>query len=180
MLSELPVQYFRWLYDRVCAVRDWDSPRSYQMVCEEMQRMPFRVLVSGDENRMHNAADLRDEFLDYIRDRSLDRKAEREAHEVSMFEMLVSLCEEARLMTGLPAEEWFIIFLENTGLAQFGDRTSDIIAKAKVRRILGRINNRRYGASGKGGLFPLNMPLQDQRRTELWQQMGSYVRENYI
>jgi hypothetical protein len=180
VISSIPVQYFRWLYDRVCDVRDSQSYRSYQEVCDEMQRMKFKVIVPGDENRRSNGADLRDEFLDFIRNRDLDRQAEREAHQVSLFETLVSLSDEARLMTGESCVVWFSIFLQNTGLDHYPDVKMDVTAKLKVRRILRRLNDRKYGASGKGGLFPLNMPLQDQRDVELWLQMGAYVRENYI
>lgn len=178
MIGSLPVQYFRWLYGRVCVVRDWESDRSYQMVCDEMQRIPFKVLVAGDENRRSNAADLRDQFLDFIRDRSLDRVAEREAHEVSIFELLVCLSDEARIMTGNSREEWFMIFLQNLGLDRFSDDQDDLIAKTQVRRILSKFNNRRYRANGVGGLFPLDNPMTDQRRIQLWYQLGAYVRQN--
>lgn len=178
MIGSLPAQYFRWLYDRVCVVRDWRSDRSYQMVCDEMQRIPFKVLVERDHNRMCDGADLRDEFLDCIRERSLDRKAEREAHEVSIFELLVGLAERGRIMTGNTREEWFMIFLQNLGLDECSDSQDDIITRTRVRRILNKFNNRKYRANGAGGLFPLDNPIIDQRRVELWQQMGAYVRQN--
>lgn len=179
MVLSLPLQYTRWMYDRVCTARDHNSPQSYVALCDEMQDMPFKVLVSRDDNRWQDGLDLRDEFLDHIRDRALDREAER-AHEVSIFEMLVGLAARGRLLTGMEEPEWFGIFLKNLGLDECSDRTFDTVTRLKARRALRRFNDRRYRANGKGGLFPLTIPMCDQRKVEIWFQMGSYIREHYL
>jgi hypothetical protein len=179
VISSLALQYTRWLYDRVCIVRDYDSPRSYIKLCGEMQDMLFRVIVPLDENRRLDGRDLRDEFLDYIQDRKLDREVER-AHEVTLLETFVGLAARGRLLTGMEEYQWFEIFLNNLGLDGCGDRTFDVITRQRARRILRKFNDRRYRANGLGGLFPLSMPLCDQREAELWSQLGAYIREHYL
>lgn len=179
MVPSLALKYTHWLYDRVCAVRDFDSARSYINVCNEMQDMMFRILVPRDDNRWNDGLDLRDEFLDYIRDRTLDREAER-IHDVSLLEVFVGLAARGRLLTGMDESEWFEIFLKNLGLDRCSDRTFDLPARLKVRRSLRKFNERRYRANGQGGLFPLTMPMADQRDVELWYQLGAYIRENYL
>jgi hypothetical protein len=167
------------MYDRVCDVRDHESARSYTNVCNEMQDITFKTLVPRDDNRWNDGLDLRDEFLDHIRDRALDREAER-AHDVSVFEMLVGLAARARLLTGMEETEWFSIFLKNLELDKCSDQSFDLITRQRVRRILRKFNDRRYRANGYGGLFPLTMPMCDQRDVELWYQLGAYIRENYL
>ena len=144
-----------------------------------MQDMAFKVLVPRDDNRWNDGLDLRDEFLDHIQDRALDREAERD-HDVSLLEMLVGLAARARLLTGMDESEWFSIFLKNLGVDQFSDRTFNTITRTKARRALRQFNDRTYKANGKGGLFPLTMPLTDQRDVELWYQLGAYIREHYL
>ena len=179
MISSLPRQYTRWLYDRVCAVRDFESPQSYVALCDEMQDIPFKVLVSRDDNRWNDGLDLRDEFLDFIRDRSLDREEER-LREPSLLEIFVGLAARARLLTAMDETEWFAIFLRNLGLEGCSDDKFDIIIRQRVRRILRKFNDRRYRANGQGGLFPLTMPMCDQREVEIWYQLGAYIREHYL
>jgi hypothetical protein len=41
------------------------------------------------------------------------------------------------------------------------------------------LNKREYFPSGKGGLFPLENPREDQTKVEIWYQMHAYVMENY-
>jgi len=47
-----------------------------------------------------------------------------------------------------------------------------------ITKMLDRFNNRKYMADGRGGLFPLIYPSQDQREVEIWYQMQAYLREN--
>jgi hypothetical protein len=145
-----------------------------------MQDISFKMLVSRDDNRWNDGLDLRDEFLDFIRNRSLDREAERQAHDVSLFEMFVGLAARGRLLTGMEEHEWFAIFIKNLGLDDCSDRAFDLIKRQKVRRALRKFNDRKYRPNGQGGLFPLTMPMRDQREVELWYQMGAYIREHYL
>ena len=179
MVLSLPLQYTRWLYERVCNVRDFDSPQSYVQLCDEMQDIYFKVLVSRDDNRENDGRDLRDEFFDYIRDRALNRDEER-AHEVTLLEIFVALAARARLLTGMEEADWFGIFLQNLGIDGCNDRSFNTVTRLKARRALRQFNDRTYRANGKGGLFPLTMPMTDQRDVELWYQLGAYIREHFL
>lgn len=180
MISSLPRQYTHWLYDRVCIVRDYESSRSYILLCDEMQDMDFKVLVPRDDNRESDGLDLRDEFLDFIRDRTLDREEERQSRNVSLLEMFVGLAARGRLLTGMEEPEWFDVFLKNLDIDGCSDNRFDIMSRQRARRILRRFNDRKYRANGQGGLFPLSMPMRNQREVELWYQMGAYIREHYL
>jgi hypothetical protein len=145
-----------------------------------MQNIPFKMLVPRDDNRANDGLDLRDEFLDFVQDKTIDREAERQAHDVSLLETFVGLAARGRLLTAMEETEWFAIFLKNLGIDSCSDRSFDLIVRQKARRALRKFNDRKYRANGQGGLFPLTMPMRDQREVELWYQMGAYIRENYL
>jgi hypothetical protein len=174
--SRLPGLYFIWLYNQVCTVRDVDSPHSYTQVCEIMHEIPFKVLIAMDENRQGDAFELRNTFM---KNRSGVVLYERE---VSIFEVLVALAKRASVMVEQDMAMWFGIFLQNLKLDHLSDPYCYSLSASQRRIVssLNRFNNRRYTARGSGGLFPLMRPLKDQRRVELWYQMGAYMNENRL
>lgn len=173
--DRLPGQYFIWLYKQVCAVRDAGSPHSYTYVCEIMHQIPFKVLVPLDENRQADAFELRNVFMRSRQGNFFEREA-------SIFEVLVALAKRASVMVEQDMQFWFNIFLANLKLDHLSDPYCSSLTAANRRIVnnLRKFNNRRYTPRGTGGLFPLVKPLADQRRVELWYQMGAYMNENRI
>lgn len=172
--NPLPDKYFNWLYDKAFPRRR-STRFTYKIVTAAMHAMPFNVLVPLDDNRAADGLELRKAFLQSQGGQRGDLVDYREA---SIFEVLIALANRAERMIGLPQAEMFAIFMDNLDLSQYHDDTSRVGVNMTVVRILRRFNNRKYTARGAGGLFPLMSPITDQRRQELWYQMGEYMAEN--
>jgi hypothetical protein len=139
-----------------------------------MDEIPFRILVPMDENRAADGFELRNAFMK-------NRSGELFEREVSIFEVLVGLAKRASVMVDQDMKMWFSIFLANLKIDHHSDPClNSASCVRRVERILYRFNNRRYTARGTGGLFPLTRPIVDQRRVELWYQMGAYMNENRL
>ena len=75
---------------------------------------------------------------------------------------------------------FFWRMLDNLGLIQFDDeafedwRTEDL-----VEDILNVLLERLYEYNGRGGLFPLKRPREDQRRVEIWYQAQAWLMETF-
>lgn len=181
MTEESPMfrQYFHWLYDRVCAERDIESDNSYTLVADVMHRNKFQVIVPLDENRVADAAELRNGFVRTRIREPLDASSIIYP-DATIFEVLVALALKAQIMVEIPMREWFAIFLENLDLRQFDDRFCLGGYPPIIGKRLKKFNERKYRPNGQGGLFPLKRPLQDQRTVELWYQMGAYMNENHL
>ena len=78
---------------------------------------------------------------------------------------------------------YFWELLENAGLTVYDDEYFENGDEGEIteeiEKILNRINDREFDASGKGGFFPLNSPTEDQRNVEIWYQMQAYIFETY-
>jgi hypothetical protein len=170
-------QYFNWLYDRVCLERDVESAISYTLVCDRMHGITFKALVPHDENRIADGAELRNDFLIETEGFQLDQ-IDVMYPTASVFEVLVGLAKRADFMVDMSEMMWFTKFLMNLKLDRYTDEYCLTKPTWRVSRILTTFNERTYGADGRGGIFPLRRPLNDQRRVELWYQMGAYMTEN--
>jgi hypothetical protein len=175
--NPLTLQYFNWLYDQVFAVRDVLSRHSYTLVCARMHRETFQALVQYDENRIADGSELRNEFLKTSKAHLL-YQTELIYEDASVFEILVGLAIRADRMIEKSVSDWFWIFLTNLGLQKFNDEHVCVRPIYQVDRAIRKFNHRTYRANGVGGIFPLEKPLTDQRRVELWYQMGAYMTEN--
>lgn len=133
--------------------------------------MQFRVVNPRDENRIADAAQLRKEFT------GLERE-ERFSPGVSILELLIGLARRMDFMIDWPVHSCFALFLENLNLDVFDDDACPPIPLRHIDHVLARFSNRTYKSDGRGGLFPLQRPEQDQRDVELWYQMAAYMTEN--
>ena len=171
-------QYFRWLYDRVIPILQSDSLSSYGVVCTAMHNIIFQARVPHDDNRIAAVTELRDAFLatdPYIFPHDRNDVLLRDA---SIFEVLVMLATQANFMIDLDDFKWFQIFLKNLGLDLYCDAYCLDHGTGHIFRVLRRFNTRTYRPNGQGGLFPLKNPGGDQRKTELWYQLGAWVNEH--
>lgn len=71
----------------------------------------------------------------------------------------------------------FLELLVNLNLLQY---TDNMYIKEEIDEKLDRFMHRKYKYDGSGGLFPLKNPIENQRKTDIWTQMNSYINENYM
>lgn len=176
-------RYFRWLYDQVYSVADEESPDSYTVLCYAMDRVNFIPSIPNDDNRANDAIQLREEFRDSLTPGELSGFSVWEWEKLidfppNIFEVLVSLAKHAEFMTGKPVSEWFAEFVANLKLGGYSDEAYELQDESRINRILQRFNMRRYDSHGRGGIFPLRRPEEDQREVELWYQLAAYATEN--
>ena len=180
-MRDLSQRYFCWLYDQVFTVRDSDSQLSYLKLCDIMHQKLFNAIIPQDINRNADGSELRNEFIkemDVVT--GLATWDELLASDASIFEVLIGISKRADFMVDRTVGWWFKQFLINLGLVHLNDKRILPTDMWRIERKLNRFNDRAYGPSGRGGIFPLEIPNQDQRNVELWLQMSAYMTENMM
>ena len=168
--------YFVWLYSQVGVVRLKNPARTHWALLRQLYQIEFIWLVPNDDNRVDDAYDLRVEFLEnYDGAESIDLEWQHLG--CSVLEVLVALSRRLSFFTDIDPHEWFWEMLENIdiGMAHTNDQHYNQEIRRDVNDIIERVIWRNYEPDGKGGLFPLEAPAQDQRRVELWYQMSAYL-----
>lgn len=164
-MSLLDDDYFYWLISQIKHPRT----KTFDGLFRKMHSVDFLWVIDGDDNRVHDAFDLRCEFI--------QGSISKPAHMVvSVLEMIVALSRRVAFISDGDADTWAWKLIRNLGL----DRMSDpIVDHEMMDNILYNLIWRQYDPSGLGGFFPLMRPEGDQTHVELWVQMNSYVREMY-
>ena len=173
--------YLEWLYSQVAQVSVRNQARSYWRLLNILYKTEFVWLVANDDNRMEDGRDLRREFVE---DYDIDHPDDDWMHiGCSMLEMFIGL---SRRLSFEDEEEhdttvdWFWHLMANIGLRVFTDHElCDDQQEAYVSYILEEVIWRNYQSNGRGGLFPLRNPQEDQREVELWYQLSSYLMEGH-
>ena len=179
MPEPLDETYFHWLYGQVAAVRIKNPARSYWALLRALHSTEFVWLIANDDNRLEDGRDLRSEF---ILDEGID-SVEKDWMTIgcSMLEMLIGLSRRLAFESDNddPAR-WFWHLLNNINLGNFND--SHIQSEQQldyINQVLEQVIWRNYRQDGRGGLFPLRRPQEDQRQVELWYQLSSYLIEGH-
>ena len=74
---------------------------------------------------------------------------------------------------------YFGVLIRNLKLNKLTDENWDILnGDFFVEDAVFRVINRQFDYDGKGGLFPLRHPNEDQRCDEIWYQMHAWLNEN--
>lgn len=175
-------QYFEWLYNQAHRERGEGASLTYTIVSGLMHKIIFDDHVSNDDNRSAEGRDLRTEFLEDTETLGDFDAGEWKFYSTpcTLFEMLVALCRRCDFQVELGVSNWFYVLIQNLNLKDYADNDYAVQDKGKITRILNKLNNRTYSASGAGGLFPLKHPKKDQREVELWYQMHAYIIENEL
>lgn len=172
MIMSEPLEnlYFNWLCAKVVDIRATSPSLTYWTLFRTLHTTEFVWLLSGDDNRAEDGKDLRREFL--IQAELPDDIEWRLSIECSMLEMLIAFSRRAEFMTEDSARDWFWEFIDNMGFKEANDANADPndIAE-KLERIIWRL----YETNGEGGIFPLNAPLEDQTKVEIWYQFCDYL-----
>lgn len=165
--------YFAWLYGQVADQNEKNPAKRFWNILSELFHTEFIWLVPNDDNRAGDGKELRMRFI-----LDLDPVIEdREWTNIgcSFLEVMVGLSHRLSFEADGEARHWFWELMENLGLDKISDARQ--FPKEEVDNMLERVMFRNYKRNGEGGLFPLRKPSKDQRKVELWYQLGAYVLE---
>lgn len=177
--EDIAGEYFKWIVDVVGANQ---IDKSYWLLMKDLHAKIFYWSVPNDDNRVYDAKQIRDYFC-FKNDVRYEEQFWPSS--VSMLELILGLadrCENimADQPDSIPLKDWFWVLLRNIGLDKFTDEEYyELNGPWKIEVILNKIIDRTYHRDGTGGLFPLKNHKKDQRKVELWYQMGAYLGENY-
>ena len=176
MMTHPDEDYFIWLYSQVGVVKLKNPARTHWALLRQLYTIEFVWLIPNDDNRVDDAYDLRGEFLDGYEGRE-DVDEDWQSLGTSVLEVLIALARRLSFFTDIDPHEWFWELLENIdiGMAHTNDQHYNHNTKMAVDDAVERVIWRTYAPDGRGGLFPLENPHQDQRRVELWYQMSAYL-----
>ena len=178
MTSPLDDQYLEWLYRQVASIRLKNPTRTYWSLIRQLYAKEFVWLVPNDDNRVEDGRDLRYEFMDHIRGLETDQvDPEWLGLGCSVLEMLMGLSRRLAFEDGGEARDWFWALLENLDLHDCTDYVYRSLDVVDIEESLDDLIWRTYEDNGRGGLFPLRHPEEDQRDVELWYQMSAYLLE---
>jgi hypothetical protein len=166
MSKRINHEYFEWLTSQIEIPRR--NTNTYHDLFVRMFETEFVWTVPHDGNRVQDGLDLRYEFLNG-------------AHHVfeqgaSILEVLIALSRRVAFTAGGLAPIWAWQLIENLRL----QKASDPLTGAKAERVeeaLYALVWRTYDFDGQGGFFPLNQPIENQTKKEIWYQMQAYVNE---
>lgn len=173
MSTPLDELYLTWLYSQVGSVKLKIRSRTYWSLLRRLQTTEFVWLIPNDDNRVEDGRDLRRLFL---QEAGVPADLPWMADGCTMLELLVVLARELSFQAGGECPDWFWHMIDNLGI-HINDRDYNAEKEQHVDRVLWTVINRQYDASGRGGLFPLMRPEQDQRNVELWYQLCAYILE---
>lgn len=162
--------YFNWLCAKVIRLENPTPTLRYDRLLKILHQTEFVWLVSGDDNRAEDGAELRRNFLVEMNSKE---PSEWKDLPCSVFEMLVAFSKRAEFATDVYHVNWFWEFLENLDLLRFND--ASCVTEENVHEILYTFVWRQYLPNGRGGLFPLEGPHNDQREVEIWYQFCAYL-----
>lgn len=165
--------YFTWLYSFVGSVRTKNLAKSYWSLLRQLYTTEFIWFVPNDDNRAEDGRALRNEFIDQ---RSVSAGQDWMRLGCSMLELLLGLSRRLSFETDESVKTWFWRLLDNIGLSESSD--AHPLDEEHIASVLKTVIWRTYEPDGRGGLFPLNHPRDDQRKVELWYQLCAYVLEN--
>ncbi len=175
MNAPLDEQYFTWLYGQVASVKLKNSSRTHWSLARQLYTKEFIWLIPNDDNRLEDGKDLRHEFLEACEIDILEPNWF--VLGCSMLEMLIGLSQRLSFEADGEPRVWFWHLIETVNLQRHNDRNYDNKAQRDIDETLDRIIWRTYRPDGRGGLFPLRKPTQDQREVEIWYQLNEYLVE---
>ena len=192
--------YFHYLLSLISddKVRAADS---YYNLCLLFFSTPFEVLNPMDKNRVSDAEELRDLWVEStrVKDERLKQEYAKDllGIDISFLEVVIALAN--KVDTQILADPskpdltsvMFWDFVDN--LVKYGTfgsaykKASDVLTDDKwcmfteeaMKASIKKVISRTYHEDGRGGLFPLRKPKINQRKTEMWNCCIAYINENY-
>lgn len=163
--------YNQWLYSLV------DLPR-HRHLLEHLHQTEFEHFVPNDQNRALDGERLREVFIDTVLPQGGSYLPDSRC---SVLEMLIGVAHHLEHQLAQGPDEMgvpgcFETLLRNLDLYFLNDRNyNSRVVENRLRVLM----NRTYNFNGKGGLFPLKYPNEDQRDIEIWWQMMGWLSEKY-
>lgn len=142
-------------------------------LAKQLHQTPFAWVIPNDVNRVEDAFEFRDEFLNT---RVVQPDPEWTGMDASVLEVLTALAIRCSYQSDKPVGDWFMIFMDNLGILELVNQP--LYFTYNVDDILANWMYRNYQPNGVGGLFPLRYTKLDQRTVELWNQMSEYLIED--
>jgi len=156
--------YFDWLHSQVV----FTNNKYEKILLNHLYETKMLVVLDRDNNRCEEGKALRNEYfletnnnVDYNKD-------------ANVLEVLIALARRCDDMSEniRGVEYWFRLFMITLGLDGIPD--CEYITES-----LEMFMKRTYNSDGRGGLFPLKNPKNDQKKVELWYQMAQFINENF-
>lgn len=171
--------YFEWLYLKFGVIRR--PERSYLELSKVLHSIPFHWFVFNDGNREADGRQLQKDYaLEEAPRRPFVVLDEIENNIASVLEVLVAFADRCAYASKEKHDLtfWMSEFFRNLGFLTFNDTNFHDSNRHMVVDRIDKWMARVYKPDGRGGLFPLNDPSEDQRTVELWYQMAAYIQEN--
>ena len=165
-------------FEKLCSVAGLKGPVehcNYFELMYQLYRTEYYWSVPNDDNRGADGIKLRERY-----------KFPDVDSDCSLLEMLIALalrCDEEIMYNpteGDKSVDWFWMMLTNLGLSKMRDSSFESGWNHEtVSVICDTFMDREYATNGRGGLFPLKAPQQNQTKVEIWYQLSAYLLENY-
>jgi hypothetical protein len=168
-MTTIENDYYHWLTSQIKVPAN--TQNRYDDLFQRLHDTEFVWIISNDDNRLQDGEDLRGEFLNGSRRRTFPQP-------VSLLEVLIALSRRLAFSSMREKDPgiWVWRLIKNLRL----NKASDPLVGQKadyVEDVLEGLIWRTYAYNGRGGLFPLKEPKEDQTRTEIWNQMNAYLIE---
>jgi hypothetical protein len=173
MSEPLDEQYLIWLYARIGSVKVTNPSRTYWSLIRQLFTKEFVWIIPNDDNRVEDGRDLRYRFLEENNVEDIDPNWMGLG--CSILELLLGLANRLSFEAEGFSKDWFWELLKNLGLDKYNDAQKN--APKKIDEVMDKVIWRTYDFDGRGGLFPLKEPREDQRDVEIWYQLCAYLLE---
>lgn len=174
MSELLDERYLTWLYSQVANVEVKSPRRTYWSLLKQLYRTEFVWIIPNDDNRVEDGKELR---LEFMQEEGVDEiDPDWMGLGCSFLEMLIALSRRLTFEAGGKAAGWFWHMIENLEIV-CNDRQYNEQHETRIGDALATVVWRQYAPNGRGGLFPLEEPYQDQTEVEIWYQFNAYLLE---
>lgn len=160
--------YYRWLVSKIFTPPN----KTFDTLFDMLHSQEFVWIVPNDDNRVADALELRDEFMN-------GKEGSLTLGGATLLEVIVSLSQRAAFIAGSGPEQWAWILIKNLDMSRYHDPLNDADMMS-IQDLMERLIWRTYRPDGFGGFFPLKNPEEDQREVEIWYQLNSYVIERNL
>lgn len=176
-MEELLDDYLLYLLWRCNLQED----KKYNRLFHILHEIPFVYIMERDGNRADDGVELRDDYI--VPEEYKNYLDEFINRDCSVLEMLIALSIRVEDdIIGDPSEEhpekFFWEMIKNLGLNAFWGN-SYMLNDREIEKIVEKWLNRKFKKNGKGSPFPVQNDRRDQRNLEIWDQVNSYISENY-
>lgn len=167
--------YYDWLCSQIEIPKL--PKKTYDGLLELLHNVEFFWVVVGDDNRIADAREMRQEFLRRMSERNPEKISGYEFKSfVSVLEIIIVVSRMLEWNASGEAPEWAWRLIENLHLIDCNDPFTPR-KRAVAEDILERFIWRTYERNGQGGFFPLVFAKKDQTKVEIWYQLNDYVME---